>query len=176
MQPSPDADLKVIYERVYVKCGLIMSKLERKPESTVYGACSFQLNDMKIEYRVSKATPTKSGQFVTIWKRSEEGIATPFDISDDIDYVVITARSGENLGQFILPKSVLLQQGIFSQSGKGGKRGIRVYPPWVVTHSRQAARTQNWQIEYFCRLQTGVVPSLDHVRDLFSHGQKNQGR
>ena len=63
-----------------------MSKLERNAESTVYGACSFQLNDMKIEYRVSKTTPTKTGQFVTSWKRNAQGITTPFDISDDINF------------------------------------------------------------------------------------------
>lgn len=168
MQSSLDADLKMIYERVYVKCGLIMSKLKRNAESTVYGACSFQLNDMKIEYRVSKTTPTKTGQFVTIWKRSEEGITTPFDLSDDIDLVVITSRRGEHMGQFIFPKSVLVQQGIFSQNEKGGKRGIRVYPPWDTTHSQQAARTQSWQIQYFWSLQKGIAADYDQVRNLFS--------
>lgn len=145
-----------------------MSKLKRNAESVAYGACSFELNGLKIEHRTSKTTPTKSGQFVTIWKRSEEGLTTPFDMSDDIDFVVITSRSGENLGQFILPKSVLVQQGIFSQNGKGGKRGIRVYPPWDTTHSRQAAATQSWQIPYFWSLQKGIAPDYDQVRNLFT--------
>ncbi len=170
IQPSLDADLKLIYERVYVKCGLIMSKLKRNAKSTVYGACSFQLNDMKIEYRVSKMTPTKTGQFVTIWKRSEEGITTPFDISDDIDFVIITSRSGENLGQFLFPKSVLIQQSIFSQNRKGGKRGIRVYPPWDQVNSRQASRTQQWQAKYFVTIRDGNNTDLDRVRQLLDSG------
>jgi len=146
-----------------------MSKLKRNAKSTVYGACSFQLNDMKIEYRVSKMTPTKTGQFVTIWKRSEEGITTPFDISDDIDFVIITSRSGENLGQFIFPKSLLVQQSIFSQNRKGGKRGIRVYPPWDTVHSKQAAKTQSWQTKYFMTIRDDNATDFDRVKQLFSH-------
>lgn len=163
-----ETGLKLINELVYTKCGLRFSSLKLNSESVAYGACSFELNGLKIEHRTSKTTPTKSGQFVTIWKRSEEGITIPFDMSDDIDFVVITSRSGENLGQFIFPKAVLAQHGIVSQNGKGGKRGIRVYTPWDTVHSRQAARTQSWQIQYFWSLQDGIAPSLDQVRNLFA--------
>lgn len=157
----------MINELIYVKSGLHMSNLEFSAESSEYAACSFAVNGLKIEHRASKTTPTKMGQFVTIWKRSEEGITTPFDFSDDVDFVVITSRHGEHLGQFILPKSVLVRQGIFSQNGKGGKRGIRVYPPWDATHSRQAAGTQSWQIQYFWSLQDGIAAAHDQVRNLF---------
>lgn len=159
--------LKLINELVYIKCGLHLSSLKLNSESAAYGACSFELNGLKIEHRTSKTTPTKSGQFVSIWKRSTEGTTTPFDISDDIDFVVITSRSGENLGQFIFPKSVLAQHGIFSQNGKGGKRGIRVYPPWDRTSSKQAAKTQSWQTKYFMRIRDDNATDLDRVRQLF---------
>lgn len=165
-QTTLDNDLKMINESVYLKCGLIMSYLKRNPESAAYGACSFELDGLKIEHRKSKTTPTKAGQFVTIWKRSKDGITTPFDNSDDINFVVITSRYGENLGQFIFPKSVLVEEGIFSQNGKGGKRGIRVYPPWDHANSRQASRTQQWQTKYFVTIRDGNNTDLDRVRQL----------
>ena len=162
-----ETTLKLINELVYIKCGLHLSSLKLNSESVAYGACSYELDGLKIEHRTSKTTPTKSGQFVTIWKRSEEGITTPFDMSDDIDFVVITSRSGENLGQFIFPKAVLIEEGIFSQTGKGGKRGIRVYPPWDIAQSKQAVRTQSWQTKYFMTLKGDNATDLDLVRQLF---------
>jgi len=162
-----ETTLKLINELVYIKCGLHLSSLKLNSESVAYGACSFELNGLKIEYRVSKTTPTKTGQFVTIWKRSKNGITAPFDISDDIDFVVITSRSGENLGQFIFPRSVLAQHGIFSQNGRGGKRGIRVYPPWDMTHSKQAAKTKSWQTKYFMTIRDDNATDFDRVRQLF---------
>ncbi len=161
-----DTTLKLINELVYIKCGLHLSSLKLNSESAAYGACSFELNGLKIEHRASKTTPTKTGQFVTIWKRCEEGITIPFDISDDIDFVVITSRRGENLGQFIFPKAVLIKEGIFTQNGKGGKRGIRVYPPWDQANSRQASRTQQWQTKYFVTIRDSNNTDLDRVRQL----------
>ncbi|MBK8831584.1 MAG: MepB family protein [Saprospiraceae bacterium] len=159
--------LKLINELVYTKCGLHLSSLKLNSESVAYGACSFELNGLKIEHRTSKSTPTKTGQFVTIWKRGKDGITTPFENSDDIDFVVITSRHAENLGQFIFPKAVLLEEGIFSQNGKGGKRGIRVYPPWDIAQSKQAAKTQSWQTKYFMTLKGDNTNGIDRIRQLF---------
>ncbi|MGK2864703.1 MAG: MepB family protein [Chitinophagaceae bacterium] len=166
-QTTLHTDLKMINESVYVKCGFIMSNLKRRAESQAYGACSFELNGLRVEHRASKITPAKTGQFVTIWKRSKDGITTPFDVADGIDFVIITSRKGENLGQFIFPKAVFADQGIFAQNGKGGKRGIRVYPPWDKTHSKQAERTQSWQAKYFLNIQSNSPMDIDRVRSLF---------
>jgi len=111
-------DLKVAKELVYDKCGFNLTDLKLNSESVEYGACSFRLNGKTIQHRVSKITPTKTGQFVTIWKRNQEGITEPFDISDDIDYIVITSKSGDNFGQFIFPKSVLADKGMLNSSTK----------------------------------------------------------
>ena len=46
----------------------------------------------KIQHRVSKITPTKNGQFVTLWKRNQNGITEPFDINDEIDFIIITVK------------------------------------------------------------------------------------
>ena len=126
------SDLKIVKEKIYDKCGFNLKDPKLNSESAEYGACSFRLNGKEIEHRVSKITPTKTGQFVTIWKRNEDGITEPFDITDNMDFIVITSKSGENFGQFIFPKTVLANKGIINntQNGKEGKRGIRVYPPW----------------------------------------------
>jgi hypothetical protein len=138
-----------VKELVYDKCDFKFTNLKINSESLEYGACSFELDGQKIEHRISKITPTKTGQFVTIWKRNKNGITEPFDILDDIDFIAITAKSGDNFGQFIFPKSVLAAKGIIKQNGKGGKRGIRVYPLWDKVTNRQAERTQKWQTKYF---------------------------
>lgn len=150
-------DLKVVKELIYDKCGFDLADPKLNSESIEYGACSFGLNGRKIQYRVSKITPTKAGQFVTIWKRNKDGITEPFDISDDIDFIIITSKSGDNFGQFIFPKSVLADKGIITKNGKEGKRGIRVYPPWDIVTNKQAEKTQSWQTKYFLTINNNSI-------------------
>ncbi|TEB40617.1 hypothetical protein D0809_29700, partial [Flavobacterium circumlabens] len=102
-----------------------------------YSAYRFQLNGKNICYREAKITPTKTGQFVTLWKRNQSSkTIEPFDASDAIDYIIISVRKQELFGQFIFPKSVLLAKGIFSTDAKEGIRATRVYPPWDETKSK----------------------------------------
>lgn len=163
----PD-DLKIAKELAYNKCGLALTNPKLNSESIEYGACTFELNGKKVQHRVSKITPTKTGQFVTIWKRNKDGITEPFDISDNIDFIIITARSGNNLGQFIFPKTVLADKGIVTQNGKSGKRGIRVYPPWDIAANKQAEKTQSWQTKYFLRIENDNPIDLDLIQKLFA--------
>lgn len=151
-QSSLSSDLLFLKEKVYDPCGFEWTNFQQYAESREYDACSFELDGTKIQYRASKITPTKSGQFVTIWKRNVSGITVPFDVQDDFDFIVIIVKSEPNLGQFIFPKAVLLQKGIISRNGKGGKRGIRVYAPWDTVTSKQAQVTQHWQSRYFMTL------------------------
>jgi hypothetical protein len=161
------ADLLLAKELVYDKCGLAMSNAKLHSESKEYGACSFILNELNIEHRVSKITPTKAGQFVTIWKRNKQGITAPFDISDKMDLIIITSKSGNNSGQFIFPKQVLAAKGIVSQNGREGKRGIRVYPPWDIVTSKQALQTQCWQTKYFFTINKNDLPNVQLAKELF---------
>ncbi|MBK9224090.1 MAG: MepB family protein [Flavobacterium sp.] len=131
----------VVKEIVYDKCGFELSNLKQNLESIEYGACSFELNGKTIQYRVSKITSTKTGQFVTIWKRNKDGITEPFSDLDDLDFIIITSKSNDNFGQFIFPKSVLADKGIITRNNKEGKRGIRVYPPWDIAINKQANST-----------------------------------
>ena len=161
-------DLKTVKNWFYDQCNFDFKNPRLNAESVEYAACSFELDGKKIEHRVSKITPTKNGQFVTIWKRNQDGITEPFDINDEINFIIITARSGDKLGQFIFPKRVLADKGIITQNGKSGKRGIRVYPPWDKTESKQAEKTQNWQLHYFLTIKTDGSTDLSLAKKLLA--------
>ena len=170
---SIHSDLNVVKELVYDKCGFDLTDLKQNLESKEYGACSFVLNGKTIQQRISKITPTKTGQFVTIWKRNENGITEPFDNSDDFDFVIITARNDNNFGQFIFPKSVLADNGIITQNGKEGKRGIRVYPPWDTTTNKQAEKTQLWQTKYFVRIDNSEKTNWNLAKKLLEDNSRD---
>lgn len=118
-------------------------------KDTGYNACQFNLGDKSIVFRSSKTTPKKVGQFVAIWRRNDQGITQPYEATDPLDFMIISSRSGDKLGFFTFPKSVLVEKAIITSNNKIGKRGIRVYPPWEETTSRQARSTQDWQGRYF---------------------------
>uniref|UniRef100_UPI00403F9B42 MepB family protein n=1 Tax=Paenibacillus sp. FSL K6-1318 TaxID=2975291 RepID=UPI00403F9B42 len=65
----------------------------------------------------------------------------------------------------------MLQRDIISNQDKGGKRAIRVYPPWGNPTSKQALKTQQWQLEYFMdRLFTEPL-NCDQSRVLYGNQQ-----
>jgi hypothetical protein len=135
-------------------------------ESSEYGACTFILNNLNIRYRTAKITPTKTGQFVTLWKRIDKGPIQPFDSNDPIDLFIISARKDDHFGLFIFPKSVLITKEIVSDK-KEGKRAIRVYPSWDVTTSKQAQKTQKWQLDYFLEINQNQIMDLKRAKSLF---------
>lgn len=149
---KPYKDLALIIENLYQKHGFKFLELMNEAESMEYDACTFKLNGKKIKFRSAKITPTKIGQFVTLWKRNIDGITQPQEHTDPIDLVIISTRKNKNFGQFIFPKEVLVKQSIFSTQEKEGKRGFRVYPPWDLAENAQAKKTQAWQLEYYLDL------------------------
>lgn len=118
-------------------------------ESKEYSACAFKIKEQTIEFRASKITPKKVGQFVAIWKRDAEGITQPFDEKDSFNYFIIACETEDRFGAFVFPKSVLIENKIISINGCGGKRGIRVYPTWDTAVNPQSKKTQAWQRQYF---------------------------
>jgi len=118
-------------------------------ESKEYNACSYTLGGKNIIERTAKITPTKIGQFVTCWKRNAEGITEPHKDSGDLDFFYIKVIAGNKSGVFKFSKEALIQNGILSTEKKDGKRGFRVYPIWDKPTSKQAIKTQIWQLEYF---------------------------
>ncbi len=162
------ADLLDAQKIAYEPSGLTIESFSREKESHDYAASEFKINHLRIKFRAAKITPTKVGQFVTIWKRIEKGPIQPFDLTDPFDLIVISVRDQDRLGQFVFPKEVLYEKGIVSKDGKGGKRGIRVYPPWDKTENRQAIQTQKWQIPYFFEIPSNRSVDFAYLRKLFS--------
>lgn len=123
-------------------------------ESADYGACRADLHGKRLVLRVAKTTPTKIGQFVTVWKRLHpDADIAPLDEADPVDIVIIAVADdvgdGARHGFFIFPRSVLIERGVMSRASQGGKRALRVYPPWCAPESIQAQRTQRWQAAWF---------------------------
>jgi len=161
------ADLILSKESIFDRTDLQMTSLEKERESEEYSAFRFQLDNKNICYREAKITPTKTGQFVTLWKRNQSGIIEPFDYSDTIDFVIVTVRKDQNWGQFIFPKKTLLEKGIFSTQNKEGIRATRVYPPWDETTSKQAQKTQKWQLDYFFNFSDQSNIDLEELKKIF---------
>lgn len=140
-------DWKKIYEANSIK----ITNFITEKESSDYFACEVSFNGTIAKFRVAKITPKKIGQFVTLWKRENNGPIQPFDVSDDIEFIIISVQKEANFGHFIFPKKVLIEKGIFTAK-KEGKRAIRVYPPWDIAENPQAKRTQKWMLNYFQNL------------------------
>ena len=155
--------INLIYKPLNFKCSQPM----REIESIQYGAYLFQLNGYSIRFRVAKTTPTKTGQFVTLWKRIGTGPIQPYDMNDSVDFFVICTRKENKFGQFVFPKSVLGKHDVISINGEGGKRAIRVYPPWEKSLNKQAQKTQNWQMEYFLDIPQDKPVDCKHISKLY---------
>lgn len=157
----PESLIKAI-NNVYMPARCKLSNhIEKELESREYDAYRLKINDKHILFRNAKITPTKVGQFVTLWKRSEETKKiTPIDFNDNVDIVIIAIIAPEGEGQFIFNKHLLYKKNIFSGHNKEGKRAIRVYPPWCEVKSTQAIRTKKWQEKYF------LSYPQDNVNDL----------
>lgn len=136
------------WKNIYKKHNISISDLKPEKESVEYFACDAIFEGKNAKFRISKITPKKVGQFVTLWKREINGPIQPFDALDNIDFVIIAIQNDEKIGQFIFPKSILISKGIFTDK-KEGKRAIRVYPSWDIAVNPQAIKTQKWQLEYF---------------------------
>lgn len=163
---------KVIPEIIFIenllfkKCNLELSNVFKELESREYLAHTFKLNSLNIKFRKAKITPTKTGQFVSIWKRNEIGITVPHSISDDFYFYIIAVQKQIEFGVFIFPKKVLHQNKILSDDFKEGKRGIRVYPNWDLTTNKQAEKTQLWQSKYFFNLNNESEINLLKFKNL----------
>lgn len=153
--------------KVFEPLGLLISDLILEPESQEYSALSFSINGSKFKFRSSKITPTKIGQFVTCWKRNSAGITEPFDVSDDFDFLIVQATDGTRFGQFVFPKTVLVEKKIITNLESEGKRGFRVYPRWDKTDNAQAQRTQKWQLMYFFEIPENNTQGLERAKSLY---------
>lgn len=147
------ASFTLILEKLFNPAGYTVEDIESEIESAEYGALKFKLNGQTVLYRQAKTTPKKIGHFVAIWKReTPNSEIAPFDLSDGVDWVIISANNGTNFGVFVFSAKLLAKKDVFSERSKGGKRAIRVYAPWTVPIADQAKRTKKWQTECFLNL------------------------
>lgn len=159
---------EIIKEFVYDCCSLSLTNYILSKESQEYFACSYLLNEKKVISRTAKKTPKKNGQFVVLWKRIDGGPIKPYHSFDAIDFVVVNVKDENYFGQFVFPKTELIKQGVFSTDLVEGKRAIRVYAPWVKIKSKQAIKTQLWQLKYFLNLPIDEPLDLKRARILYS--------
>ncbi|WP_327303349.1 MepB family protein [Streptomyces sp. NBC_01298] len=167
---SVHGDLRAAKALVYDPCGFTCSQPVPEAESAEYAAHVFTLDGLAVRFRAARTTPTKTGQFVTVWQRSPDGPIRPFDVADAVDLFVVGCRGLDptEFGQFVFPKDVLRRYGVLSVNGSGGKRAFRVYPPWARTANRSAAAAQAWQLDHFLHLP-GDRPA-DPARARALHG------
>jgi len=138
-------------------------------ESADYGACRFEVDAKRVVFRVAKTTPSKVGQFVTLWKRPQpNGVIAPIDASDPVDFVVVHSSNTERSGHFVFDKSVLIKMGVLSSQQHAGKRAIRLYPPWSHPVAIDAVKTQSWQLPYFLELAEDGSADFAHARKLLA--------
>ncbi len=155
---------------VYLPAGMRLTRaIEAEAESAEYGACRFALDGLSIVFRTGKITPAKAGQFVTLWKRPAAGAdIAPLDAADDVHLVVIDVAEGPQRGQFIFDRRVLIDHGVMSRDGRGGKRALRIYPPWCTPTAKEAIRTQQWQLRCFLSMTAeGSAATPERLHTLF---------
>lgn len=163
-----DTNLTLIKTTVYDKMKLVISSFTVELESKEYYACRFSLNGQNIISRNAKITPKKKGQFVTFWKRNKKGITAALNENDLFDFFIVNVRKENKIGQFVLPKSVLISKGIITTNKKEGKRGFRVYPSWDTPSNKKAKKTQEWQLDHFYEIKENL--DLNTVSDLYNKG------
>ncbi|WP_158730324.1 MepB family protein [Flavobacterium sp. I-STPA6A] len=160
------SEIQLLNNSIFKLCGIQLENVATEKESQEYFAHNFKLNKQKVIFRMAKITPTKTGQFVSIWKRNEKGITEPHHVDDDFEFYVIATRQAERFGVFIFNKTVLSENKILTSPKGKGKRGIRVYPNWSVTENKQAQKTQNWQTKYFVEIGNSNEIDLNELKNL----------
>jgi hypothetical protein len=162
-----NSELKIIKAIAYDNCSLVIAHLEIEPEGQAYKACQFRLNGLKVICRNAKITPKKNGQFVTFWRRNENGITEPYHERDEIAFYIINVVKENKIGQFVFPKSALIKNKIISSGQEDGKRGFRVYPNWDTPQNKQAQKTQAWQAKYFIEIDNEI--DLNGFKNLYQN-------
>ena len=155
-------DLSFAINKLYRAAGLTITSQpveENGSKGAEYVAHRLGINDQTVAFRVGKITPSRAGNFVTLWKRPS-GENEPIDLSDKVAFVIVDVSSeiGQS-GQFIFDQHVLVEQKIFSVSSKNqkGKMAFRVFPPWAKPKP-SAIKTQRWQSRYFFQFSSERIP------------------
>ncbi|MDG5471272.1 MepB family protein [Jeotgalibacillus sp. ET6] len=160
--------LTYVNKNYYEPNHFIIKASQEEAQNSDYGAGIFQLNSKSVRFRVAKITPNKIGQFVAFWEKDRNQKNQAFSYEEATDLMVINTFTKENhLGQFVFPKQVLLKQNILKTATAKGKMAIRVYPGWEKPTSKQAIKTQKWQLEYFVDLSLSHHSPIQELLKLY---------
>mmetsp|Transcript_15304 Transcript_15304/g.41928 ORF Transcript_15304/g.41928 Transcript_15304/m.41928 type:complete len:181 (+) Transcript_15304:105-647(+) len=141
-----------LYRRAIIqRTGQIVSRVSPDPESKEYGGGHLDLDGIRCYFRKAKITPTKKGQFVTLYERSAEtNKIEPIKLNSAKSHkVIIFCVEGDHCGQFVFSPEVLEQAGVLSSNRQKGKLSFRVYPPWVKPDNKTADAARRWQVPHF---------------------------
>ncbi|WP_243572691.1 MepB family protein [Bacillus stercoris] len=162
--------LTYVNKILYKPNHLTINAIQEEAQNSDYGAGMFQLNSKSVRFRVAKITPNKIGQFVAFWEKDGYDKNQAFSYEKATDLLVInTFTRNNNFGQFVFPKEVLAKQNILKTSDTKGKMAIRVYPRWENPTSKQAIKTQNWQLDYFIEINDTNSYPVEELLKLYSN-------
>lgn len=154
---------------IYEPNDLIVTSVQEEKQNAAYGAGIFQLASNTVRFRVAHITPKKAGQFVAFWEKDEDNKNQPYAYEKAPDLLVITTfKNKSEFGQFVFPKEVLVKQQILQSASTKGKMAMRVYPSWDQPSSKQASKTQEWQLPYFIDMCHSTASSVDKIMELYA--------
>lgn len=160
--------LTYINKMLYEPSGLVLSSIQEEKQNAIYGAGRFELSSRTVRFRVARTTPTKTGQFVAIWEKDANNKNQPFSHEDSPELLVITSfKNNHQFGQFVFPKEILLEKNVLRSDVTKGKMAIRVYPSWDEPESKQAIKTQKWQLPYFIDINDDHSLRADKMEKLY---------
>ncbi|MGE6369334.1 MepB family protein [Planococcus kocurii] len=162
--------LTYLTNTLYKPYNLVVTSIQEEKQNAMYGAGTFQLSSRTIRFRVANVTPKKTGQFVAFWEKDENNENQPYLYDEAPDLlVVIVFKNGHDFGQFVFPKKVLLKHTILKSSVTKGKMAMRVYPSWDHPTSKQAIKTQQWQLPYFIDMRLSKPLLKEKTLELYCH-------
>ncbi|MCT1902314.1 MepB family protein [Oceanobacillus sojae] len=130
-----------------------------------YEGTTFNINDIKYRSRLAKQTPKKDGYFVVFWEKDINQRNQAYAYSESPDKIMISVIDKNLKGQFIFPKSLLLEKGILRTVDNKGKMAIRVYPSWERLLNNSAKKTQAWQTLYFIDVSNEI--DMRRLKELY---------
>lgn len=113
-------ELEFCSREVFLPLGLDCSEVVPDPEAREYAGHTLRLGTKQVVFRVAKTTPTKAGQFVTLWQRSVNGPIRPFGEAGRYGLFLVAARHDERRGLFIFSAEALEGAGVLSVAGGKG--------------------------------------------------------